>query len=66
MTDRMKDFLTDLQSLLKKYDANICDAECWRVILEINASSGHSEDVCLETGRSGINSENIFEAIVEE
>ena len=66
MTERMKDFLTDLQILLERYDANICDAECYRVILEINANNEHSEEVCLHTGFIGVNSENIFNRVVEE
>lgn len=65
MTDRMKDFLTDLQILLERYDANICDAENWIVIFEINASNANSEEISLKTYSSGINSENIFNRIEE-
>lgn len=65
MTPKAKQFLTELQSLLKKYDAEMTDMESWQIKVTIDANS-ISDIVYIETTRGVVNSRNLFNRIIED
>lgn len=62
--DRKTAFLTELQALLRKYDARIYDGELYAIHIEIGYHSAKSEQadyLFYQSGNNEINADNIMD-----